>query len=148
VQPGARLQDLTDSGWKNLQLLECVALSEQDVIALVCHDDIKVTSAAVGYVSFNVLDSCLANRHSFAEIEDLRLRPRAGQVFVHAAFNDSGNLLFAWAMGSREESLYVWRLGANGSMKSEPEVESHYPSVRSTSLGAILYEKNLRFMHW
>ncbi|PYH78081.1 kinase-like protein [Aspergillus uvarum CBS 121591] len=35
------------------------------------------------------------------------------QTFTQAIFNDQGSMLFAWAIGSRQESLYVWRIENN-----------------------------------
>ena len=36
------------------------------------------------------------------------LSAQAGQKFTDVAFNDTGDLLFAWAYGQKD-SLYIWR---------------------------------------
>ncbi|RAK74489.1 protein kinase family protein, partial [Aspergillus fijiensis CBS 313.89] len=41
--------------------------------------------------------------------------PELDQTFAQAVFNEEGSMLFAWAVGSRQESLYVWRIENNNS---------------------------------
>jgi hypothetical protein len=64
------------------------------------------------------------------------LNPKNDKTFTHAAFNDSGNLLYAWAYGKELDHLYIWRI-ENGRtiLKLEHEGlplehEGHYHSVR------------------
>lgn len=51
------------------------------------------------------------------------------QNFTHAAFNDTGDLLFAWAYG-QVDKLYCWRC-ENGVLQQTPESESPYETVRA-----------------
>jgi hypothetical protein len=61
---------------------------------------------------------------------------KPGQTFLNVAFNESGDLLYAWAFGAVEspgiseslESLYVWRVRGR-SITHQHEFETHYPSV-------------------
>ncbi len=49
------------------------------------------------------------------------------QKFTHAAFNDNGSLLFAWAYGQKD-TLYVWRC-QDRVMNQATECESRYETV-------------------
>ncbi|OOF99182.1 hypothetical protein ASPCADRAFT_204847 [Aspergillus carbonarius ITEM 5010] len=46
------------------------------------------------------------------------------QTFTHAIFNEGGDLLFAWARGQKQESLYVWNVQRE--IVSVPDFVTHY----------------------
>ncbi|KAN0076451.1 hypothetical protein V8E54_006593 [Elaphomyces granulatus] len=90
--------DLGNATSEDLGLLRSVAISPQGVVALVRQGDILIKKA----------QSIESNRSSGIP---LKLYPDNGHVFAHAAFNDVGTLLFAWAYGKGVESLHVWKVG-------------------------------------
>ncbi|OXV11395.1 hypothetical protein Egran_00846, partial [Elaphomyces granulatus] len=85
--------DLGNANSEDIGLLRSVAISPQGVVALVRRDDILIKRT-----------QCYGST-------PLKLFPDNGQVFAHAAFNDGGTLLFAWAYGYKGESLRVWKVG-------------------------------------
>lgn len=57
----------------------------------------------------------------------MTLRASGDQNFTHAAFNDTGDLLFAWAYGQIDK-LYCWRY-EDGRMNQDTSSESPYETV-------------------
>lgn len=106
---------------EDLGLLDSVAISPQGVVALVCRTEIFIKNA----------QSIVSNRSSGAPE---KLYPTNGQIFAHAAFNDIGKFLFAWAYDSDGksllpvESLHVWKVYD----RFVKHFEARYPSVSST----------------
>lgn len=110
---------------EDLGLLDSVAISPQGVVALVCRTVIFIKNAK----------SIVSNRSSGTPE---KLYPTNGQIFAHAAFNDVGKFLFAWAYDSDGkslplesfpvESLHVWKVHD----KLVEHFEARYPSVSST----------------
>jgi len=93
---GGDLRNVTPG---DLGLLRSVAISPQGVVALVCRSEIRIKYA----------QSIGNNRSSDPP---RKLYPDNGQAIAHAAFNDVGKYLFAWAYGSKGESLHVWEVGS------------------------------------
>ncbi|OCK99223.1 uncharacterized protein K441DRAFT_652569 [Cenococcum geophilum 1.58] len=56
------------------------------------------------------------------------LVPQPGQNFTDAAFNDTGDLLHAWAYG-KNDSIYVWRC-KDCVVNAKPESETHYKTEK------------------
>jgi hypothetical protein len=51
-------------------------------------------------------------------------------AFAHAAFNDDGWLLYAWAFGQPDDYLHVWRVDeATGDLILPADSEGSYVSV-------------------
>jgi hypothetical protein len=105
---------------EDLGLLDSVAISPQGVVALVCRTVIFIKNA----------QSIVSNRSSGTPE---KLYPDNGQIFAHAAFNDVGKFLFAWAYDSDGkslpvESLHVWKVHD----RLAKHFEARYPSVSST----------------
>ncbi|KAF8848231.1 kinase-like protein [Acephala macrosclerotiorum] len=95
---------------EEIGMLDKVAVSEQGVAALVCRG--------------KILTVTLQSRKTtplYASAED-------DQSFTHAAFNDTGDLLFAWAYGQTDK-LYCWR-SQNGVVNPRSESESPYETVK------------------
>ncbi|RAH81793.1 kinase-like protein [Aspergillus japonicus CBS 114.51] len=80
----------------DIGFISSVAISAQGILALVCDKEILLRSQTSQFET-----QCL-----FSERE-------LDQTFTQAIFNDQGSMLFAWAIGSRQESLYVWRIEEN-----------------------------------
>jgi hypothetical protein len=59
---------------------------------------------------------------------EVLLTTQSEQTFTHGAFNDRGDLLYAWAYGQGLDHLYVWRI-EKGIISSKTDSEGHYPSV-------------------
>ena len=55
------------------------------------------------------------------------LSAQTGQKFTDVAFNDAGDLLFAWAYGQKD-SLYIWRC-QDGVMSENLEFGAGYKTV-------------------
>jgi hypothetical protein len=102
---------------EDLEFLSNVAISPQGVVALVRRNDILIKSA----------HSIKSNRSTPLELGQL-------EVFVHAAFNDVGKLLFAWTYGSKRSSLYVWEI----SDRLVKHSVAHYLSV-SLNTAHVIY---------
>lgn len=66
--------------------------------------------------------------NSSKETIKLSANAKFDQNFTHAAFNDTGDLLFAWAYG-QVDKLYCWRC-EDGVLQQAPESESPYETVR------------------
>jgi hypothetical protein len=70
---------------------------------------------------------------------EVSLKAREGQTFTHAAFNDSGDLLYAWAYGQQSDHLYVWQVREDG-VNEKADAEGRYNSVRTTPINARTVE--------
>jgi hypothetical protein len=68
---------------------------------------------------------------SSSQREPITLSALKDQNFTHAAFNETGDLLFAWAYGQRD-TLYVWRC-QDHVIGQATESESRYETVNSYS---------------
>ncbi|PYI31515.1 kinase-like protein [Aspergillus indologenus CBS 114.80] len=80
----------------NVDFISSVAVSPHGTFALVRDREIILRS---GYRDYN--------------IRYLTTGLNLDQTFTHAAFSDRGNMLFAWAVWGKQESLYVWRVDDN-----------------------------------
>ncbi|PYI11467.1 kinase-like protein [Aspergillus sclerotiicarbonarius CBS 121057] len=95
-----RIGDISSSSEPNLPIdpgiVSSVAVSRRGVFALVRDKDIVLLS----------LPSALAS----SVYRCLAIPPHMEQTFTQAIFNDGGDMLFTWARGQRQESLYAWKM--------------------------------------
>ncbi|CAO2655109.1 Nn.00g101730.m01.CDS01 [Neocucurbitaria sp. VM-36] len=64
-------------------------------------------------------------------------------TFTHAAFNDDGNLLYAWAFGRPDDCLYVWRIDeATRDLILPTDSEGRYESKQQGKSNATLIPYN------
>jgi hypothetical protein len=66
---------------------------------------------------------------SGSQQEPITLSASQDQNFTHATFNETGDLLFAWAYGHKD-TLYIWRC-QDRVMNQATESESRYETVNS-----------------
>ncbi|KUJ15960.1 kinase-like protein [Mollisia scopiformis] len=104
-----RLEDSRSLPTSETGMLEKVAVSEQGVAALVCRKKIVIVTMG-------------------SSKETISLYASGDQNFTHAAFNDTGDLLFAWAYGQTDK-LYCWRC-QDSVFQRATESESPYETVK------------------
>ncbi|KAF2097251.1 kinase-like protein [Rhizodiscina lignyota] len=118
--------------------LQHFGLSPQGAVAFVCDDVILFTHV---------------ERFSEGYQERLSLRPN--RSFASAAFNDAGDLLYAWSFGQGNDELLVWRIESGTTLSQNPVMKQSYakiggdPGARifpyNTQLGAIIEAPSDRF---
>ncbi|PWY91786.1 kinase-like protein [Aspergillus sclerotioniger CBS 115572] len=98
----------------NQGLLGSVAVSCRGIFALVRDKDIVL-------LSWPCTPASSVNRR-------LIIPFYMDQTFTHAIFNEAGGLLFGWARGQKQESLYVWNVEAE--ISDVPDFVVHYSLQR------------------